>query len=112
MIKNKIEFIIQIIATIVFIFILYLPNDMYVIKGLGNIIFITLISKYNLKKVLSKGNKKDISILIISYMILCIAMLLPTNMFAIRMIGLLVFAVELFKEDITTYFKRPKKDKS
>lgn len=100
MIKNKRDVIIQVIATVIFIVAAYLPDDRYILKGAGLIVFLTVSLKDEIKDRLTKGNKKDITILAIAFMIFCIVMVLPIRAFPLRFIGIFLFFIAMYKDNM------------
>lgn len=112
MIKNKRDVIIQVIATVIFIVTVYLPDDRYILKGAGLIVFLTVSLKDEIKDRLTKGNKKDITILAIAFMIFCVVMVLPIRAFPLRFIGIFLFFIAMYKEDIKDSLQRFRRKKS
>lgn len=53
------SFLFKCIASIIFIVILYLPYDMYIVRFIGMIIFTVLYWKDQLKKLLFRHTKKN-----------------------------------------------------
>lgn len=100
MIKNKRDFIIQVIATVIFIVSVCLPDDRYILKGAGLIVFLTVSLKDEIKNRLTKGNKKDITILAIAFMIFCMVMVLPIRAFLLRFIGIFLFFIAMYKDNM------------
>ncbi|WP_315107862.1 hypothetical protein [Clostridium intestinale] len=100
MIKNKRDVIIQVIATVIFIVAAYLPDDRYILKGAGLIVFLTVSLKDKIKDRLTKGIKKDITILAIAFMIFCVVMVLPIRAFPLRFIGIFLFFIAMYKDNM------------
>jgi len=100
MIKNKRDFIIQVIATIILIVAAYLPDDRYILKGAGLIVFLAVSLKDRIKDRLTRGNRKDITILAIAFMIFCVVMVLPIRTFPLRFIGIFLFFIEMYKDNM------------
>lgn len=109
MIKNKKDFIIQVIATVILIVAAYLPDDRYILKGAGLIVFLTASLKDEIKDRLTKGNKKDITILAIAFMIFCVVMLLPIRAFPLRFIGICIYFIAMYKNNMKEYLQRFRK---
>lgn len=97
MIKNKRDIIIQLIASVILIVTVYLPTDSYIVKGVGLILFNTVLFKDDIKTILTKGNKKDVFILLIGLVIFCLAILLPNLIWIIRVLGIIIFNVILVR---------------
>ncbi|WP_326513379.1 hypothetical protein [Clostridium intestinale] len=100
MIKNKRDVIIQVIATVIFIVTVCLPDDRYILKGAGLIVFLTVSLKDKIKDRLTKGNKRDITILAIAFMIFCVVMVLPIRVFPLRFIGIFLFFIAMYKDNM------------
>jgi hypothetical protein len=112
MIKNKKDVIIQVIATVIFIITVYLPDDRYILKGAGIIVFLTISLKDEIKDRLTKGNKKDITILAIAFMIFCVVMVLPIRAFPLRFIGIFLYFIAMYKDNIKDSVQRFRRKKS
>lgn len=106
MIKNKRDFIIQVIATVILIVAAYLPDDRYILKGAGLIVFLTVSLKDKIKDRLTKGNKKDIAILAIAFMIFCMVMILPIKAFPLKFIGIFLFFIAMYKDNMKEYLQK------
>jgi hypothetical protein len=100
MIKNKIDFIIRVIASVIFIITVYLQDNRYILKGAGLIVFLTVSLKDEIKDRLTKGNKKAITILAITFMIFCMVMVLPIRAFPLRFIGIFLFFIAMYKDNM------------
>jgi hypothetical protein len=109
MIKNKRDVIIQVIATVIFIVAAYLPDDRYILKGAGLIVFLTVSLKDEIKDRLTRGNKKDITILAIAFMIFCVVMILPIKAFPLRFIGIFIYFIAMYKDNIKDSVQRFRK---
>jgi len=109
MIKNKRDIIIQVIATVIFIVTVCLPDDRYILKGAGLIVFFTVSLKDEIKDRLTKGNKKDITILAIAFMIFCVVMVLPIRVFPLRFIGICIYFIAMYKNNMKEYLQRFRK---
>lgn len=112
MIKNKRDVIIQVIATVILIVAAYLPDDRYILKGAGLIAFLTVSLKDKIKDRLTRENRKDITILAIAFMIFCVVMVLPIRAFPLRFIGIFLFFIAMYKEDIKDSLQRFRRKKS
>jgi hypothetical protein len=110
MTKLQRNFIIKLGFFLILLIITFLPYGDNTVKGFGRIIIFTSISSDAIQNVLSKGNKKDNVILVITYVIFFLTMISPIH--SVNFGGGFLFSVVIFKEDIKTYFKRLKKDKS
>ena len=110
MTKLQKDFVIKLGFFLILLIITFLPYGDNTVKGFGRIIIFTSISSEAIQNVLSKGNKKDNVILVITYVIFFLTMILPIH--SVNFGGVFLFSVVIFKEDITTYFKRLKKEKS
>lgn len=97
MIKSRRDVIIQVIATVIFIIAAYLPDDRYILKGAGLIVFLTASLKDQIKDRLTKGNKKDIVILAIAFMIFCVVMILPIKSFPLKFIGIFIYFIAMYQ---------------
>ena len=109
MTKLQKDFVIKLVFFLIILIITFLPYGDNTVKGFGSIIIFTSISSEAIQNVLSKGNKKDNVILVITYVIFFLTMILPIH--SVNLGGVFLFSFVIFKEDITTYFKRFKKDK-
>ncbi|SHH84626.1 hypothetical protein [Clostridium intestinale] len=112
MIKNKRDVIIQVIATVILIVAAYLPDDRYILKGAGLIVFLTVSLKDEIKDRLTRGNRKDITILAIAFMIFCVVMVLPIRAFPLRFIGIFLFFIAMYKDNMREYLQRFRRKKS
>jgi hypothetical protein len=106
MIKNIRDIIIQVIATVIFIVAAYLPDDRYILKGAGLIVFLTVSLKDEIKDRLTKGNKKDIIILASAFMIFCVVMILPIKAFPLRFIGIFIYFIAIYKNNMEEYLQK------
>lgn len=106
MIKNKRDVIIQVIATVILIVAAYLPDDRYILKGAGLIVFLTVSLKDEIKDRLTKGNKKDIIILAIAFMIFCVVMVIPIKAFPLKFIGTFIYFIAMYKDNIKDSVQR------
>lgn len=106
MIKNKRDVIIQVIATVIFIVAAYLPDDRYILKGAGLIVFLNVSLKDKIKDRLTKGNKKDIIILAIAFMIFCVVMVIPIKAFPLKFIGIFIYFIAMYKDNIKDSVQR------
>ena len=97
MIKNKMDFIIRVIASLIFIVTVYLPDDRYILKGAGLIVFLTVSLKDKIKDRLTRGTKKDITILAIAFMIFCVVMVLPIKAFPLKFIGIFIYFIAMYQ---------------
>jgi len=59
LIKNSRDFVIQVITSVILIVTGFLPNDRYILKIAGLLIFNIVLFKDNIKNLLSKLSKKD-----------------------------------------------------
>lgn len=109
MTKLQKDFVIKLGFFLILLIITFLPYGDNTVKGFGRIIIFTSISSEAIQNVLSKGNKKDNVILVITYVIFFLTMILPIH--SVNLGGVFLFSFVIFKEDITTYFKIFKKDK-
>ncbi|ERK31060.1 hypothetical protein [Clostridium intestinale] len=109
MIKNKRDAIIQVIATVILIVAAYLPDDRYILKGAGLIVFLTASLKDKIEDRLTKGNRKDITILAIAFMIFCVVMVLPIRAFPLRFIGIFLYFIAMYKDNIKDSVQRFRK---
>lgn len=110
MTKLQKDFVIKLVFFLIILIITFLPYGDNTVKGFGRIIIFTSISSEAIQNFLSKGNKKDNVILVITYVIFFLTMiLLPIH--SVNLGGVFLFSFVIFKEDITTYFKRFKKEK-
>lgn len=106
MIKNKRDVIIQVIATVIFIITVYLPDDRYTLKGAGLIVFLTASLKDKIEDRLTKGNRKDITILAIAFMIFCVVMILPIKAFPLKLIGIFIYFIAMYKDNMRNSIQR------
>lgn len=97
MINNKRDFVIRVIASLIFIVTVYLPDDRYILKGAGLIVFLTVSLKDVIKDRLTRGSRKDITILAIAFMIFCVVMVLPIRAFPLKFIGIFIYFIAMYQ---------------
>lgn len=104
--KRQKDFIIRLVAYLIFLATTFLSNDRYILRDIGYIIFFIAIAKDGIKDVFSKRNKKNITILVIAFLIFCVTMILPDDMILTKIVGIFIFIGAIFKENIKDSVQR------
>lgn len=100
MTKRQKDFAIRLAAYLIFLATTFLPYDRYSFKGIGYVILFTAIAKDEVKDILTKGKKKDITILVMVFLFFSAVMILPGKMMFMQFFGIFLFIATIYKENI------------
>ncbi|ERK31184.1 hypothetical protein [Clostridium intestinale] len=109
MTKRQKDFAIRLAAYLIFLATTFLPYDKYSFKGIGYVILFTAIAKDEIKDILTKGNKKDITILVMAFLFFSAVMILPNNIILMQFLSIFLFIAAIYKENIKDSIQRFRK---